>query len=354
MVIDRYIAREVTYTLLAIFSVLMIILISHQFVRYLADAAAGEIPGDMLLMLLGLRTVGFVGLALPLSLFLAVIIGLGRLYRDSEMIVMAACGIGPLQILKGVMRSALMVGMILVFLSLYFNPWVAEQRSRFMDRIRAKPEIVGISSGRFQESNHGETVYFVEHLDTNGTLENIFIQYHRPGGISGILAAAHGYQEVEPNTKNQFLVLVNGHRYENSQNKNEFRTMDYDRYGILIPLPRVEKGRRKRDAIPTAKLWNSSSNEDQAELHWRWALPISAVLLAALGVPLSHVRPREGRYGKLFTGILMYVIFSNLLGVARNWMERGIVPTEFGLWWVHGILILVIVMMLGLGRRSLP
>ncbi|CAK0762158.1 lipopolysaccharide export system permease protein [Gammaproteobacteria bacterium] len=343
MLIDRYIAREIIYTLIAIFCILMVIVLSHQFVRYLADVAAGEIPADMLLMILGLKAISFAGFILPLALFMAVIVGLGRLYRDSEMVVMAACGIGPLRILGGVMRGALLVGMILAFISLYFNPWVADQKSRILDKIQARPELTGITSGRFHESNRGETVYFVESLNADGVLENVFIQYHRPDGNKGILAAANGYQKIDPRTKDRFLVLMNGHRYEDTPNENEFRTMDYDQHGILIPLPRVETSGRKRDAIPTLQLLSSSSREDQAELQWRWSLPLAAMLLAALGVPLSRGKPREGRYGKLFTGIMIYVIFSNLLGVARNWMERGIVPIEFGLWWVHGLLFLLVI-----------
>ncbi|CAK0745196.1 lipopolysaccharide export system permease protein [Gammaproteobacteria bacterium] len=355
MIIDRYIAREITHTLLAVFGILMVILISHQFVRYLADAAAGEVPGDMLLVLIGLKAISFAGLVLPLSLFLSVIIGLGRFYRDSEMVVMAACGIGPLQILKSVMRTAVMVGIVLAVLSLYFNPWAAEQKSRFLDQARAKPELSGITSGRFQESNRGETVYFAERLNPDGALENVFIQYRRSGGISGILAAARGHQEVDPHSGNRYLVLVDGHRYEEPAEGNEFRTMSYGRHGVAIPSPHVETGGRKREAMPTFQLLTSNLREDRAELQWRWSLPLSAILFAALGVPLSHSTPREGRYGKLFTGILVYLVFSNLLSVARNWMDRGTVPVELGLWWVHGLLlILVMVMMVGAkGLRTL-
>ncbi|CAK0763358.1 lipopolysaccharide export system permease protein [Gammaproteobacteria bacterium] len=355
MVINRYIAREITYTLFAVFGILMVILLSHQFVRYLADAAAGEVPGDMLLVLIGLKAISFTGLVLPLALFLAVIVGLGRLYRDSEMVVMAACGIGPLQVLESVMRTAAVVGIILAILSLYLTPWAAEQKSRVLDQARAKPELSGITSGRFQETTRGETVYFVENLKPEGTLENVFIQYQRSGKISGILAAARGYQEVDPRTGNRFLVLVNGHRYEASLDEKEFRAMEYDQHGIAIPPPHVEVGGRKREAISTTQLFASTAREDRAELQWRWSLPLSAVLLAALGVPLSHSTPREGRYGKIFIGILVYVIFSNLLGVARNWMERGIVPVELGLWWVHGLLLIlvVVVMVNANGLRTL-
>lgn len=345
MLIDRYIAREINYTLGAIFGVLMIIVVSHQFVRYLADVAAGEIPGEMLLMIIGIKAVSFAGFILPLALFMAVIIGLGRLYRDSEMVVIAACGIGSLRILLGVMRSALFVGIILGFISLYFNPWVADQKSRLLDRVQAKPELTGITSGRFHESNHGEIVYFVERFNSLGSLENIFIQYNRPEGNNGILAAASGHIQTNPVNNDRFLMLFNGHRYEDAAHDNEFRIMDYDLHGILIPVPAIKTSERKREAIPTLQLFNSVNLEDRAELQWRWSLPLAAILLAALGIPLSRSKPREGRYGKLFTGIMFYVIFSNLLGVARNLMERGIIPVELGLWWVHILLFILIIIM---------
>ncbi len=346
MIIDRYIARELTFTLLAVFGILMVVLLSHQSVRYLADAAAGEIPGNMILMLIGLKAISFSGLVLPLALFLAVIASLGRLYRDSEMVVMAACGVGSLRVLGSVTRTAVIVGVVLALLSLYLDPWAAEQRSRVMDRARAKPEMSDVTSGRFQESAQGGAVYFVEHLAPGGNLENVFIQYHHADGNSGILVAERGRQEPDLQTKDRFLVLYDGRRYENVIDKQEYRITSYQRYGILIPLPHIATGERRREAVASTELFFSTAPGDRAELQWRWSLPLSAVLFAALGVPLSHSTPREGRYGRLFTGILIYVLFSNLLSVARNWMDRGVTPIELGLWWVHGLLLLLIVSMM--------
>ena len=346
MILDRYLARELLYTLFAIFAVLMVILLSHQSVRYLADAAAGAIPGNVILRLIGLKAISFAGLVLPLALFLAVIASLGRLYRDSEMVVMAACGVGPLQVLVSVVRTSVLVGMVLALFSLYLDPWAADQREQVMDRARAKPELSDITPGRFQESVQGNTVYFVEHIAPNGDLSNLFIQYRHANGNGGILVADRGRQEWDPRTGDRFLILLDGYRYETILDRQEYRTMSYDRHGILIPLPSIETGARRREAIPTEQLFFSTDRHDRAELQWRWSLPLSAVLFAALGVPLSHSTPREGRYGKLFTGILLYVLFSNLLSVARNWMERGILPVEFGLWWVHGLLVLLIIFMM--------
>jgi lipopolysaccharide export system permease protein len=204
---------------------------------------------------------------------------------------------------------------------------------------------LGLTPGRFQESTRGETVYFVEQMAPDDTLGNVFIQYRRPTGTSGVLAAAHGHQELDPRTGDRFLVLLDGHRYEQVPGGKEFRVMDYARHGVVIPPPRVEAGGRRREAFPTSMLLFATAREERAELQWRWSLPLSAVLLAALGVPLSHSTPREGRYGRLFAGILVYVIFSNLLGVARNWMERGVTPIDLGLWWVHALLLILVVVM---------
>jgi len=343
MIVDRYLAREIGYTLLAVFGLLMMILVSHQFVRYLADAAAGEVPGEMLLILIGLKSIGFASLVLPLALFLSVIVGLGRMYRDNEIVVLSACGIGPNQLLKSVLRVAGFVGLVLAILSLYLSPWASEKRSQILDQARAKPELTGIVPGRFQESNRGDIVYFVEKIEPGAVLKNLFIQYRTPS-VKGILSAAQGSLESNSETGDRLLVLLDGHRYEES--RDEFRAMDYEKHGVVIPSPKVEAIGRRREAIPSAQL--SKTREDQAEWQWRLSLPISAVLLAALGVPLSHSAPREGRYGKLFTGILSYLLFSNLLSVARNWMERGITPVEFGLWWVHVLLFgLVVGMTMG-------
>ena len=115
---------------------------------------------------------------------------------------------------------------------------------------------------------------------------------------------------------------------------------------IAVWSRKSRTGERRREAVASTELFFSTAPGDRAELQWRWSLPLSAVLFAALGVPLSHSTPREGRYGRLFTGILIYVLFSNLLSVARNWMDRGVTPIELGLWWVHGLLLLLIVSMM--------
>ncbi len=356
MILQRYIAREIHFTLAAVFLLLMVILVSHQLVRYLADAAAGEIPTDLLFTLLGLKMVGFAGLVLPLALFVAVVAGLGRLYRDHEMVVMAACGIGPFQVLWSVTRAALPVTVLLLILSLGVNPWAAEIKTRVLDSAKKRPALSGLQAGRFQEIHQGQAVFFVERIEPDGTLTNIFVHYQRPDATApGVLAASHGSRELDDATGSQYLVLTEGHRYEGTPGTSEFRLMEYQRHGVLLPISRVEASNRKREAIATAALLTSDSPGDQAEWQWRLALPLSSLLLAMLAVPLSRTTPREGRYGRILGAILLYLIFSNLLAVARNWLERGLTPLSLGLWWVHGLLgLLTLVLLVRQLRYRMP
>jgi lipopolysaccharide export system permease protein len=93
----------------------------------------------------------------------------------------------------------------------------------------------------------------------------------------------------------------------------------------------------KRKLRETRQLFASEDPEDQAELQWRIAAPMSVLLLALLAIPLAHTSPRAGRYGKLVLGILAYLVYSNLLALAQAWVAKGYVAPAVGLWWVHAL-----------------
>ncbi|HLW73749.1 MAG TPA: LptF/LptG family permease, partial [Gammaproteobacteria bacterium] len=94
-IVDRYLAKEAALTVGAVTGVLLLILLSNKFAGLLGDAAAGRLPRDTVFTLLGLASIKFFIVVVPVSLFLAIMLTLGRLYRDSEMTTLMACGVGP-------------------------------------------------------------------------------------------------------------------------------------------------------------------------------------------------------------------------------------------------------------------
>lgn len=362
MIISRYILKEMLLTLLAVVTVLMLIFLSNRFVYYLADASVGNLSSDVILTILMLKTLDALVIMLPLSLFLAVLIAFSRLYKDSEMVAMLACGVGIGQIYKTVLTLAFLVAMLVSAITFYLAPWATEETYRIQDQQKAASSIAGLASGRFTEATGSNGVFYAEHIsDDQSQLSDVFIQNERDGK-QVILSAKHGRQYVKEASGDRFLELQDGFRYEGLPGSSDFTIIEYETHAIRIQEQEVVRSDRKHKAFSTDELLDPVARRqlaeqshwsyeelrrfDAAELHWRLAMPISTILLALLAVPLSRINPRQGRYARLFSAILIYFIYSNLMGVGRSWIERDAVAPIIGLWWAHGGLLLITAVML--------
>ncbi len=341
MIITRYLYREILYTLLALTALLLLIYISHRFMIYLVQASVGALPANFILQLLGLKLLTDLMLILPLSFFLAILLALGRLYKDNEITALAACGIpvpfGRILILGVIFATGI------ALLSLYSAPWAHHQKEQLQTQLRNLAEVTGIAAGRFKEFSHGNGIFYVETTDQDHhTLTNLFIQLNLPNK-QVIIVAEQGYQKMQGNEL--FMVLLNGHRYENTLGQLNYTLTHFAEHHIKVPKQLDTTPSTKENSLPTHLLWGNPQPAWQAELQWRLSLPITVILLAALAIPLSHTTPRQGQYAKVFIGVLIYLIYNNLLSIGKKWLERGEVPLWLGLWWVHLCLILIILLL---------
>ena len=337
MIISRYLFKEILYTLLALSSLLVLIYVSHRFMAYITKASLGKIPAEFIFQLLGLKLLSDLILILPLAFFLALLLALGRLYKDNEITALASCGIAvPI---GSIVSFGVMFAIVIGGLSLFLAPWAEEQQDILQVQLKSAAEVGGIAAGRFKEFNHGKGIFYVEKVEEDG-MQTLFIQANL-NKKQVVLVANKGYQEEKG--EELFMVLVDGYRYENDHGKLNYTVTKFEEHRIKLPKIIVTSGGQKHDALPTDKLWFSDQKELQAELQWRLSFPLSVILLAILAVPLSHTTPRQGQYSKIVSGILIYLIYNNLLNVAKKWVERGDVPPMIGVWWVHLTLIVIIV-----------
>ncbi len=361
VIIERYILREVFQTFLGVTLLLLLIFLSGTFVRLLAEVAEGDYPASILFSLFALKGLSNLVLVLPLSLFLGVLLGLGRLYNDSEMAAMTACGVGPRRILRAVAWVGVMVCLLIGFLSLYLSPWAEEKGHQLLDQARSEAEIEGLAVGRFNELEGDGQLIYVEAISADKRrLANLFAfsapekkGAERATGPDSLqlLTAQGAYQMGDRTSDDRFLVLTQGHRYEGDPAGGEFRIIEFEEHGLRIRDRELVRSQRRRNAMPTMKLLDSHINADRAEFQWRMAMPISAVLLALLAVPLSKTNPRQGRYGRLFAGIMIYIIYNNLLTVSRSSLGKGELDPWLGLWWVHLALVAVLIAVFVRQRR---
>jgi lipopolysaccharide export system permease protein len=341
-VIDRYFIREVLQTLSGVTAVLLLIFLSNRLVHYLAEAAAGQLPSNVILTLVLLKSIKYLILLLPLSFYLAILMVQGRMYRDNEMVALQACGVGSSRLYRPVYLIGLPLALLLGWLSLQAVPWTADLEFRIISEAKKNLDVTGISAGSFKESADGKRIIYVESVSEDGKrMKNVFIQAHTQQKQTLLLTAENAYLDVNAKSGARYLVLLDGYRYDGQAGNADYRVTRFAKHGFLIDRQQAGSTvRRKRNSTPTAKLLQSGHPADKAELHWRLSVPVSALVLGLLALPLGKSSPRKGQYGKLFVAILLYIFYVNLLALAQSWTEKGRIPPDIGLWWVHGLLVL--------------
>jgi lipopolysaccharide export system permease protein len=346
LIVFRYLSREVLLTLSAVSAVLLVIIMSGRFIKYLAQAASGQLDPSSLFLIMGFRLPGFLQLILPLGLFLGILLAYGRLYLESEMTVLSATGMSQQRLLAMTMVPATGVALIVAWLSMSLAPQGAMQFQLLLNKQDAMTEFDTLEPGRFQALNDGTRVTYTETMtDDRANLGGVFISQKNQGdnqkdrGIS-ILVANSGRQEVRPDGS-RYLVLENGYRYDGSPGLADYRAIKYDTYGVMLARPEISEEVTDRDALPTASLFGSQELRSIAELQWRISLPLLVFIVTLMAVPLSRVNPRQGRFLKLLPAILLYMAYLTLLTYARGWLENGKTPLVLGLWWIHAMFLAV-------------
>lgn len=347
MIVFRYLSREVLVTLGAVSAVLLVIIMSGRFIKYLAQAAQGVLDPGVLFMIMGYRMPGFLQLILPLGLFLGILLAYGRLYLDSEMTVLSATGMSNRRLLGYSMAPTAIVAVIVAWLSLGLAPQGVAEVARIFNQQDALTEFDTLVPGRFQAMKDGSRVTYTEGLsEDRGQLEGVFITEKRPSakgeserGIT-VLVAEKGSQVIQADGS-RYLILENGYRYDGNPGEADYRETRYDIHGVLLPKPSVSSEIGEREAIPTRELIGSDEPRHQAELQWRLSIPLLVFIVTLLAVPLAKVNPRQGRFLKLLPAILLYMAYLALLIGARGQLDKGKIPVELGLWWVHLLFLLI-------------
>ena len=346
-ILDRYIFKEIAQTWLAVTVVLLFILLTNQFAKVLGEVAKGHLPKDAVFQVIGLTALQYLTILIPIGLFLSVMLALGRLYRDSEMPAMMACRVGPGGIYRPVFWIMLPLALSVGWLSMDIGPKALTAIQRIGFEARRQADLASIEPGRFMKGNEGAVVY-AENVLGPGSVENVFVQRRDEAGRVEVVIAERGEQKDSDDPNTRYFVLYNGRRYEGVPGSTEFHVMEFAEHGIPYRLPGAEDPELLPRAKPTIQLLRSFDADDVAELHFRMAIPLATLILAILAVPLSRSQPRQGRYGKLAIGLLVFIIYFNLLSAGKAWLESATVAPIVGLWWVHGVMLSFALLLIGL------
>lgn len=367
VIISRYLAREVVYTLLAVTTILLLAFLSQQVVRYLNFVAIGKIPTSVLLQLVSFEAPYILSLLLPLGLYLGILLAYGRLYSDNEMAILQMVGYGNQRVLRLTAMIAIVIAAFVLFLMVWVNPIVSAKRQQVMASDEATVHLVQtLIPGRFQVSPDGRHVMYVEKLSRDRQrAENIFLAEQKKQVNTKeksdvvdqyawmLVTASEGYQAKEVGTQSQFFVTQDGYRYEGTPGQNDYKIIRFKKYAVRIPENEVRITHEQNETLSVTELWKNYANPDKAaELQWRFSLALSTFILAILAVPMSAIRPRQGRYLSLIPAVLVYVVYVHLLYIARHWVEHKVIPISIGMWWVHGVMLLFIVLVMMLGSQK--
>ena len=338
-IIDRYIGKEILKSLAGVAIVLYLIFLSNKIVSYLADVASGDLPGSYLFVIIALASIRYLIILTPLAFYIAILLLFGRLYRDHEMASMFACGVGTSQLYRPVFMVAVPLSLLIMVLSFIVVPWASNIEAQLYKDFAKNLEFTGISPGKFHSS--GNRIIYLEEMSEDHTyMSKVFIQTtYKERNI--VMVAEKAHLEVDPGTSDRLLVLENGSRYEGVPGETDFRQLKFSRHSLLVPPTRKTIQPSSVESMTFQQLLDLNSIKAWTELQWRLSIPVAVILLSFLAVPLSRIQPRHGQFGKLFVGILLYVVYVNLIAVSKAWMIKETLPLSVGMTWVHLMMLLL-------------
>ena len=353
MLFRRSLLQELVSTAAGAFLILVGIVVAQRAGNYIRLAAKGILPNDAITTMLGFSMIKFLPMILSLTLFLAILMTLSRWYRDSEMVIWFSSGISITGWIRPILGFVAPVILFIAVLSLFVMPWATNKGEEYRTELESRDDLASISPGVFKESNNGERVFFIESFDELGNIvKNIFVQSIQHQKL-GIIVAAEGHRAIEENG-DHFVVMENGRRYQGNRGSAEFSTTQFEAYAIRVEAKEVKEDPPSTQSKSSKELLQSKNSVNNAELQWRLAIPISALILSLLAIPLSALDPRAGRSANFALALVIYIIYNNLLSIMQAWIAQGRVHGIIGLWPVHALFLGLTVFMFYRRAFQLP
>jgi lipopolysaccharide export system permease protein len=350
-IFQRSLLREFGNLAVAVFATLFAITLTTQLIRFLGQAASGKLLSEAVLALLGFSALNYLPVLLSLTLFISVLMTISRSYRDSEMVIWFSSGLPLTAWVRPVLIFAVPLVLVIALLSLFLAPWANKQSEEYRRQLDSRDELSRIAPGVFRESANAERVFFVEAVaGDSGKVKNVFVTSMQNGRL-GVMFSRQGLEETAANG-DRFIVLTDGRRYEGNPGDAEYRVMEFKRYAARIETREAKVGQVPARALSTQTLLDHPDQGNLAELLWRIGLPLSALNLTLLAIPLAFVNPRASRSANLVFALLTYMVYSNLISVSQAWVSQGRLSFHIG-WWVVHVAMLVLLLALFYRRMSI-
>ena len=323
MIIYRSFSREVILTTLAVTIVVVCLFLVLRGLIFLGQAADGLIPASGVFSLVALAMTANLDVIIPLMFYIALLMVLHRWYSDQEMIVLASCGIGVLHFLKPIAFLNIVFTIIIVSFSFYLTPLSLTKGYDLENDYRHETRVNGIITGKFVEAMQGNTVYFVEKYDDQTKLYNNVFIYQSSYKREGVVTAGTAYRTEDPNSKDKFLVLKNGVRYEGVAGTPDYRIIEFETYAVRIEVENKSSLYLPIKALPSTEIMRSEMPAKRSEWVWRIAKIFTLPVLSIFALALMNVNSRKGGTQGGVLAFIIYLSYSNILGYSVALMKQN-------------------------------
>lgn len=339
MIITRYITREILRPFALICGVLLLLMVSYSALVLLADAESNLIPNDLLVVLIVSKTIAAFELFLPLSLYITLLLGLGKLYSEQEISALQASGMSVFGLMKCLMPLVLFITILTAIVSIFVRPWAYDLRYNAKYQAQQTLDYEHLEEGYFYENKDTGQVYFVREIDEGSQINRDIFIYQPKEQASQIIYAEQGYTKQGVDHLSPRLVFINGTAHELSKSGVD-TLVDFKKFTIEPKNKEIASPAFKRKAASTQYLSSSTDKNETAEFQWRITSAFKALLLAIIAILFAKTSPRQGRYGKLIFGIMFFFVIHAASLVSKAWMEQGVLGPMPGLWGVVMILLM--------------
>jgi lipopolysaccharide export system permease protein len=335
MVFDRTVRRELARSFGATLVVILTIVLTMLLIRTVGQAAKGQVAPQDVVLLLGYVALGNLPTMLALSLFVAIVVTLGRMYRDSEMVIWFASGVGLARFVRPVLRTTWPVLAVIALMMFFVWPWGNRSGTELRERYAARSDLSRVAPGVFQQSSDGRRVFFIERDSADASqARNVFI-VSNANGVESVTSASRG--RLETQGEDRVLVLERGQRNDVSAASGEKAQASFEDYRVIVG----EKAARLASAQPpramrTIDLMREPTTRHQAELAWRIGLTLGAANLLLLGIGLAATQPRRASNWNLLFALLGFIVYYNLINLSQAWIASGRMPMGAALLGLHG------------------
>jgi len=335
MLFDSTVRRELARSFGVTLVVILTIVLTSMLISTLRQAAGGNVAPQDVLLLMGYASLAYLPTMLALSLFIAIVASLGRMYRESEMTIWFASGVPLRRFVRPVIRMAAPILVLVVLLELMVWPWSNQNSAQLKERYERRGDLSRVAPGQFQSSRDGSRVFFIERDSSDGTTgRNVFILANTARS-EAVTTSAKGHVEIHGDDR--FLVLDKGQRNEQNRETGETSLARFERYEVLTDSQVLASASKlPPKAMSTVELLKSTDAPQQGELAWRFGMILGAVNMVLLALPLAHTNPRRPNNWNLMFALLSFVIYFNMINLTQSWVGNGRMPLPKALVLVHG------------------